>query len=107
VWGRNWKGLRICMYCDNSASVTVLNSGRCKDQFMLSCLREIAFWAATYEFELRAVHLPGVENRTPDLLSRWHVNPAHYSKLFKQLDPHDRLERIPIDKKLFHFTYKW
>jgi hypothetical protein len=41
----------------------VLNSGFTKDEFMQCCLREICFIAATHEFEIRAKHIAGKENR--------------------------------------------
>jgi hypothetical protein len=71
LWGTNWKGLRILIYCDNEASVTVINSGKSKDREMLACLRELAYVTATNEFQVRAIHIKGVENRVPDSLSRW------------------------------------
>ncbi len=52
-------------------SVEVINSGRGKETFMLQCLRELTYIAAVREFEFRARHIGGVNNRLPDLLSRW------------------------------------
>ena len=76
LWGRHWRGLRIFVYCDNSAVVSSLNSGRVQDKLLASCLREIWFLAAINEFELRACHITGVDNRGADLLSRWHLSSA-------------------------------
>ena len=61
-WGHLWHGLRLTFRCDNEVAVTALNSGRCRNAFINSCLREVCFLAATHEFEIRAVHLPGVLN---------------------------------------------
>ena len=52
-----------------------INSGRMQDPILAACLRELWFLAASYEFELRAVHLSSAANRLADLLSRWHLNP--------------------------------
>ena len=71
LWGARWAGLRITVCCDNKAAVTVVNTGRCRNPFMNSCLREICYFAAIYEFEVRAVHVPRVSNHFADLLSRW------------------------------------
>ena len=71
IWGSYLQGLKVRIYCDNEASVSVINSGRTKDAFMGSCIRELWLEVAKYGFELRAVHLPGEENRVPDWLSRW------------------------------------
>ena len=73
LWGHLWTGLRIQVFCDNAAVVSALVSGKVKDQLLASILREIWFVAASLGFELRAVHLPGEENRAADLLSRWHL----------------------------------
>ena len=40
---------------------------------MATCLRELWLVVSKNEFELRAVHLPGEDNRIADWLSRWHL----------------------------------
>ena len=40
LWGARWAGLRLTVRCDNEAAVTVVNTGRCRNPFMNSCLRE-------------------------------------------------------------------
>ena len=67
LWGHLWRGLRLTVRCDNDVAVTVLNSGRCRNAFINSCLREVCFLAATHEFEIRAVHIPGVLNSDADV----------------------------------------
>ncbi|XP_070571747.1 uncharacterized protein [Ptychodera flava] len=66
LWGNEWGGKRIQVYCDNEATVTVINTGRTRDRFMACCLRELYFIAATCCFEIRAVHLAGSCNRVAD-----------------------------------------
>jgi hypothetical protein len=58
---KQFGGKKVLVYCDNEASVKVLNSGFTKDEFMQCCLREICFIAATHEFEIRAKHIAGKE----------------------------------------------
>ena len=82
LWGHLWKGKRIMIYTDNMTSAVVLKSGRTRDPFLLSCLRENSFVCAQGEFEVRAIHLPGLENRAADALSRWHSHCNKYSELF-------------------------
>ena len=74
LWGPRWKGRRLTVRCDNAVAVTVLNTGRCRNPFLNSCLREICYLSASFEFELRAVHLPGESNCAVDTLSRWYDN---------------------------------
>ena len=104
LWGREWKGKRIKIFCDNLSSVTVLNSGRSKDPFLLECMREVAFVAAQCQFEIKAVHLPGVENRVPDLLSRWYIDHKSRTKFFDIV--HNGIE-VKVHHDLFRFTHKW
>lgn len=68
AWGSKFSGKRLQIVSDNEASVMVLNSGSTRDTFMQGCLHEILFYAAIWEFDVRAIHCPGVENRIPDLL---------------------------------------
>ena len=49
---------------------------------MGTILRNTWLQDSSQEFEIRAVHLPGVTNRIADYLSRWHLDEAKYSRLF-------------------------
>ena len=56
------------------AAVLAINSGRTKCSFTSACLRELWLVCSTNDIELRAVHIPGVDNRQADWLSRWHID---------------------------------
>ena len=71
LWGSHCQGQKIRIYCDNQAVVQVINSSKTKDSFMGTCLRELWFEVSRFRFQLRAIHLPGEENRIADWLSRW------------------------------------
>ena len=105
LWGHLLRGLRVKLFCDNEASVIVLNSGKSRDQFMQACLREICFLAASFEFEFRCVHLPGVDNRLPDHLSRW--SSAEHRRRFCELTNHITVVEYPVHDALFSFDHKW
>ena len=62
IWGKQFGGKNVLVYCDNEASVKVLNSCLTKDEFMQCCLRDNCFIAAIYEFEIRAKQIAGKEN---------------------------------------------
>jgi hypothetical protein len=49
---------------------------------MQNCLREICFYAANVQFEVKAKHISGENNRLPDYLSRWEID-KKYRILFK------------------------
>ena len=106
LWCAGYHGRRIRIWCDNSASVQVINAGRTKDPWMLSCVREIAFLCATHQLELRAEHIAGVLNRLPDLLSRDHLDPVHFQK-FTQLNLQLGLTEIAVTSDKFEFLNQW
>ena len=85
MWGNRYGGRKVQIFCDNEASVRVINSGKTKDEFMASCIRELWLEVATYKFELRAIHLAGVENRVADWLSRWDIHHS-YQDLFNNFN---------------------
>ena len=62
LWGARWAGLRVQVYCDNAAVVTVINSGKTSDLLMGTILRNTWLHVSSQEFEIRAVHLSGVTN---------------------------------------------
>ena len=104
-WGKYCVGGRIQLFCDNDSVVQVLNSSKTKDAFLGSCLREIWLEVSKCHFEMRAVHLPGVENRVADWLSRWDIHPKYPDNFFKFIgvDVHAELEVTP---EKFQFSGK-
>ena len=106
VWGKKWRGLRIVIRCDNETSVTVLNTGRAYNSFLLECLRELEFVAAKCEFEMKAIHIPGVENRIPDALSRWELGEEHRLR-FREMSEGMGPKEVYVYPGLFEFTHDW
>ena len=106
LWGARWKGKRIRILCDNMTSVCVLNSGAAKDSFLQACLREICYLAAIHEFEIRARHLAGVENRVADLCSRLHLSDS-YKRLFHESNKTWQLQPQTVPTKFFEFCHPW
>ena len=100
LWGPRWKGLRLTVRCDNEVAVTVLNTGRCRNPFLNSCLREICYLSVSFEFEVRAVHLPGGENSAADTLSRWHDNTSARDH-FLTLASNTHLTEVEVPAAMF------
>ena len=105
IWGRYCVGKKIQIYCDNDACVQVINSSKTRDSFLATCLRELWLEVVRFGFELRAVHLPGVENRVPDWLSRWDSS-DEYRELFMNYmgDEADQYAEIEILPDMFQFS---
>ena len=106
VWGRALKSYRIKVQCDNTTAVAAVNMATLRNKHMQACMREIAFWAAIHECEVWAVHVEGVKNELPDLLSRWHLSPTH-QEAFHQRN-NGRLHReVALEGEFFHFSGQW
>ena len=41
LWGHHWMCLQILLYCDNQATVAVINSHKSRNSFMNACLCEL------------------------------------------------------------------
>ena len=105
IWGKFCTRMKVQIYCDNEACVRVINSSKTKDAFLASCIRELWLEVARYGFELRAVHLPGEENRVPDWLSRWELG-KKYRQLFYNFmgDEVNQYSEIRILDNMFQFS---
>ena len=75
LWSGMLKGKKVSILCDNEATVWVINTGKTRDTYMQCCLRELCYISAINDIQLFAKHIPGIDNRIPDMLSRWSVSP--------------------------------
>jgi hypothetical protein len=106
MWGKDFMGKKIVVYCDNEASVTVLNTGFSRDMLMQSCLSEICYLAAVHGFEVRSRHIVGVENRAADYLSRWHSNYKNTVN-FKSCIEGGNYREVEVLEEFFMFSHDW
>ena len=97
VWARQWAGKTIKLMCDSSVAISVLQAGRGRDHFLLSCAREIWLQSALHDYTIVAQHEPAENMTIPDALSR-----AHISDVFRNKVKHlPRSGCIEIDSRLF------
>lgn len=106
LWGKEFRGKRIQVFCDNMAVCQVVNSGKAKCEMLQNGLREIAFLAATYECEIRTVHLESKDNRISDQLSRWNLHYSH-KEMFFDLTKEYNLTEYKVSDDLFELLNKW
>ena len=106
LWGHKWRGLSIEIFCDNSTTVLAINSGASRNGLISTCIRELWLLCARFEIMLRAQHLPGIENRLADYLSRWHLRPDYYSEKFFSSVNYD-LEEVLVYPNIFDFECNW
>ena len=83
LWSDELRGLRILVRTDNLTTEIAVNTGRSRVPFIQSCLRDLWFYASLYDFELRALHIPGYANVIADALSRWDTHPQYRSTFYE------------------------
>ena len=103
LWSKQCGGLRIKIYCDNLMSVGLINSGKSRDKVMLAIIREVVYICAISNIHLMAIHLPGVENRKADYLSRAPLKSD--INLEEVMGPGSRLLQVKED--LFDIKERW
>lgn len=103
-WFSDLANLKVLIYVDNQACVSLLNYGITKAPFLASCLREIQFVLAKYNIELKAEYIPSKMNVLADLCSRAFSSDLHFKNFNKCLvDGTLRLENILYEK--FYFEH--
>ena len=101
-WFVDLAGQKVKIYVDNQACVALLNYGVTRSPFLAACLREICYFLASYNIELRAEYIPSKENCLADLCSRAFSNEKFYKNFNKLLlDKVLVLENVHYDKFKF------
>jgi hypothetical protein len=75
LWHHHWEHSHVRIHCDNAAAVSVLNTGRGRDPFLLKCAREVWLLSALHDFQVEIIHTPGALISSADALSRYHLHP--------------------------------
>ena len=70
IWGPLLSQKAVEIHCDNTGAVSAINKGSSKDKTGMHLLRCLWFFAALFQIRITAIHIPGVDNVTADLLSR-------------------------------------
>ena len=85
VWGNQWKSQMILIKCDTQAVVSVLNSGKSSDTILSPIARNILFYCAEHDINLRLIHVLGKDNTVADILSRWYESNTRHNVLFNKI----------------------
>ena len=83
------------IFSDNLAVVQVVNSGKTKDMFLATCIRNIWLLTAVYDIELEVAHIPGAKNEVADLLSRLHADNNINHELLQKLQQEYIWDYVP------------
>lgn len=87
LWGKYWSSKRILFYCDNAATVNIIQKGRSKVLSIMQLMRRLTWCSAKYNFCIYSEFLPGKTNVIADALSRFQMNK------FRRLAP--QADRLP------------
>ena len=98
VWGREWRGRTVHVWCDNSAVVAILNWGNSRDPEAMHLMRCLAFIKEKFQFFLFATHIKGKNNDLADALSR--DNLSYFRSHHPQALPHP----TPLPQELLDLT---
>jgi len=77
LWGQNWKGYKVTVFCDNEAVVHVLNNHYSRDCHLAYTLRILFFIEAYFQCKVKSKHIPGTCNTLADHLSRNRIDKFH------------------------------
>ena len=72
LWGNQWSGKAITLFCDNDAVVDTINYKKPKDSALLSLLREFLYISVSYKFFPVVRKIGTKENFLADHISRRH-----------------------------------
>ena len=101
-WFGDLANQRVLIYVDNQACVYLLNYGITKSPFLAACLRELFYFLAKFNIELKAEYIPSNENCLADLCSRAFTSDVHFNNFNKLLcDKVLILENIIYSKFMF------
>ena len=108
LWSADLRGRRILVRTENQNTELAINTGRSRVPFVQSCLRELWFYAFRFDFELRALHIPGHQNTITDSLSRWDSDAKFYRNFFEAAHLHyNTLTKYVCSFDLFRFDCQW
>ena len=81
LWGEKRESKKFFFYCDNEATVHIINKGRSTAQPIMRLMRHLTWCDASGNFIIIAKHIPGMNNDIADALSQFQVS------RFRQLTP--------------------
>ena len=85
----NSKPENLFFFCDNEATVNIINKGRSSVPFINRFVRRLTWLSVLGNFIIRAAHIPGVDNTIADSLSRFEF------QRFRQLCPEAAPSSLP------------
>ena len=105
LWGQEWTGRAVTLFCDNDAVVDTVNHKKPKDPALLSLLREFFFIAVTHNFIPVVRKIGTKENHLADHISR-RFDSVSATKIFHEAGLYD-MKRVVVPDKFFQLNDSW
>ena len=106
IWHEELQGKVLRFSTDNQWAMHAINSGSTRGEYMLNCIREVAWICAKNHILLRAVYIESKSNHIPDILSRWYIPCSNARRKFKCATDKTWIRRS-CSTKLFRFDSPW
>ena len=101
-WFSDLANLKVKIFVDNQACVALLNYGVTKSPFLAACLREISYFLANFNIELRAEYIPSKDNCLADLCSRAFSSDSYFKQFNKLL-----LDKVLILENVYYEKFEF
>ena len=105
LWGPQWTGQKVVIYCDNDAVCDTCTFQKPKDKKLQQLLREFLFWVCSFNFFPVLHKINTKDNAIADLLSRVYDEEIIDDNFKKEGYPDQ--SRILIPEKWFDFQADW
>ena len=69
-WAPMWANHCVIIHTDSTTAKAIINKGTCRNNTVMRAMRKLFWLSASYNFELKAVHVPGKNHILPDIISR-------------------------------------
>lgn len=92
VWGNMFANKCVVFHSDNQAVVHIINSQTSKDKDIMKLVRKLVVFCMKFNIFMKAVHIEGLKNVLPDLLSRFQIEKfrqkaKHMNQFPTNIDP--------------------
>ena len=105
LWGPNWAGQRVAIFCDNDSVCDTCVYQKPKDLALQQLLREFLYWVCKFNFFPVLEKISTKDNNVADFISR-NYNPVDIEKYFLSCGyPKQSQVSIPLD--WFNFQADW
>ena len=105
LWGKDWSGRAVTLFCDNEAVVQSINHKKPRDPELLSLLREFFFIAVSFKFIPVVRRIGTKENYLADHISR-NFDSKAASEMFCANGLTDMV-KVVVPDKFFQLSDSW